>query len=879
VKNPDHVNPGRELLPQTVSLVAARQASVSDNVTPTVILWISRCLETLWLLGVVLVPIVFFRPENFLSEAVIAYLEVPKIALLRTLVGLMVILWLVEWGISGGSPFSWLKNHGGGIRPSTWLTRLSAWLRDQPTQWLILAVWFFLVTTLLSTVLSASFSVSLWGEVPGQDGFSTYNIVAYILFFGVIVSHLRTPTQLWRLLGAIVIVGVMVSGYAILQHDGHDFLGVLEETGGGRARVTSITGNAVFAGAAMLMPIGVSLMLATITLSKLAANFGARQQIRPKLVFLAILDFWVLVLAVQFLGLIFTFSRGPWLGTLLALAAFLALAAPFVGWRTWVWAALVIAMAVGISWWVLQGSGLVFSASPWPDVVIALAGILVLGAIFGGIGSVGGYTRRPPSSMWQPRLSYLSRSFLSVHVPLTIGLVAATGIAAAIAVFLFSGDVMDPGGGPSPRQTSSTLAVQQRFASITSEVSAGALSGRGRHWQDSWQLVRNRPWFEFDNSNLSWLRSIIGYGPDLFRYVYLLESTPQGSNRLPTEPDHAHNFFIHQIVEQGLLGLVGSLALFGALFGAGGYLLLSKRTQYSQVHRLVLVGLLAVMAGRFLEQMVGIARVSDLTIFWVLLAAFVALPGVMRASEPAEQPALQQTPRNARARNQRGSRAPDPNYDWHRFVRLALVAWAAGGIIALTWVKTINYPQAGTVAADAMDQFQRGNFQGAVAGLDRAINLAPDVVVYYSFKSSVLAAYLQNPEVPREPECSLAQGGNAYEICLVEKIYINNLEAVQQRPFYWRSRLALANSALALGRHEEAIRLYREAVSLVPQSWPLLNRLAEVYIDVGQPEQALPVLEESLAITQDTRNSEKALSLQTLAYQEMDVSGKANPPP
>jgi tetratricopeptide (TPR) repeat protein len=113
----------------------------------------------------------------------------------------------------------------------------------------------------------------------------------------------------------------------------------------------------------------------------------------------------------------------------------------------------------------------------------------------------------------------------------------------------------------------------------------------------------------------------------------------------------------------------------------------------------------------------------------------------------------------------------------------------------------------------------------------------------------------------------------------VEEIYVNNLAAVQQRPFYWRSRLALANSALALGRHEEAIRLYQEVASSVPNSWPLLNRLAEAYIDVGQPEQALAVLEESLNITQETQNSEQALSLQTLAYQEMGDSEKANPVP
>ncbi|HZA22897.1 MAG TPA: hypothetical protein VFA32_09890, partial [Dehalococcoidia bacterium] len=227
-------------------------------------------------MGLLLVPMVFFRPENFLSEAVIAYLEVPKIALLRTLVGLMVILWLVEWGVSSRSPFSWSKEQDGWLRPSAWLTRLSAWLRGQPTRWLILAVWFFLGTTLLSTVLSASFSVSLWGEVPGQDGFAAYTVIAYILLFGVITTHLKTRHQLWRLLGTIVVMGVVVAGYAVLQHYGYDFLGVLESTGGGRLRVTSTMGNAVFAAATMLMPISVSATLATVSLVRLVSPDSAQ---------------------------------------------------------------------------------------------------------------------------------------------------------------------------------------------------------------------------------------------------------------------------------------------------------------------------------------------------------------------------------------------------------------------------------------------------------------------------------------------------------------------------------------------------------------------------------------------------------------------------
>ena len=77
-------------------------------------------------------------------------------------------------------------------------------------------------------------------------------------------------------------------------------------------------------------------------------------------------------------------------------------------------------------------------------------------------------------------------------------------------------------------------------------------------------------WFEFDELNLSFLRPVIGYGPDLFRTAHLLESPPNPAQRLlPGEPVHAHNYFVHQGVELGILGALASLAIFGSIFLAG----------------------------------------------------------------------------------------------------------------------------------------------------------------------------------------------------------------------------------------------------------------------------------------------------------------------
>ena len=44
------------------------------------------------------------------------------------------------------------------------------------------------------------------------------------------------------------------------------------------------------------------------------------------------------------------------------------------------------------------------------------------------------------------------------------------------------------------------------------------------------------------------------------------------------------------------------------------------------MEKLILITLLSVLAGRALEMIVGVARVSDLTVFWVLLGMFAPLP-------------------------------------------------------------------------------------------------------------------------------------------------------------------------------------------------------------------------------------------------------------
>ena len=299
------------------------------------VLWLSRSLEALWLTAVVLMLLVFLGREYGEWSSIIGSYELPKIALLRVLVGLMVILWAVEWVFTrpASSPLCWSNATRWPLRPRAWLDRLGGWLTERPVNWLWLAVGLYAFSVFISTVLSGDLNVSLWGDVPGQDSYSAYTVASYIVLFAVVATHLKTPSQLWRLLGAISTVGVLVSGYAIFQHYGYDFLNLLEPEVS--LRSTSAMGGPTFAA---------SLVEMTVPVSLLAATMAIRGPMNAPRTWWGIGIFTPLVV-VQLTGTVFMLSRGPWVGMGLALVAMLIFITAFVGWRYVVKTGLVLALA------------------------------------------------------------------------------------------------------------------------------------------------------------------------------------------------------------------------------------------------------------------------------------------------------------------------------------------------------------------------------------------------------------------------------------------------------------------------------------------------------------------------------------------------------
>ncbi len=151
----------------------------SSHQSRAVVPFIHRSLEVSWLLTVILVPLAFFEAGYVVSDSGSAFLEIPKVALLRTMAALMSMLWAIEWAIQSNTAIASANGSPSAkVRPSVWLRSQVVKLQDRPSRWLYLAVSFYLGTTLLSTILSGSFHTSMWGDIAGQDGYAAYTVLA-----------------------------------------------------------------------------------------------------------------------------------------------------------------------------------------------------------------------------------------------------------------------------------------------------------------------------------------------------------------------------------------------------------------------------------------------------------------------------------------------------------------------------------------------------------------------------------------------------------------------------------------------------------------------------------------------------------------------------
>ena len=248
-------------------------------------------MEAGWIAAIIAVPLFF----NIHSDRVF---EPDKLTLLRSIAMVMSIAWLVKFiDLSGWERSSWLN----------WRDKESIWRMP-----FVLPVALLVVVYLISTAISVSPRVSWAGSYQRLQG--TYTTLSYIIVFALAVSTIRTRAQVSRVVTAVIVTSIPVSFYGLLQHFNRDPL----PWGGDTARrIAGHMGNAIFIAAYLIMALPLTLARIIDAFTSILADeeLSYADVIRSSV--------YIFTLAIQLVAIYWSFSRGPWMGLLVAVYAFM----------------------------------------------------------------------------------------------------------------------------------------------------------------------------------------------------------------------------------------------------------------------------------------------------------------------------------------------------------------------------------------------------------------------------------------------------------------------------------------------------------------------------------------------------------------------------
>ena len=146
----------------------------------------------------------------------------------------------------------------------------------------------------------------------------------------------------------------------------------------------------------------------------------------------------------------------------------------------------------------------------------------------------------------------------------------------------------------------------------TEFLSPNSFNYRGENWIGALRLIKSWPNI-LDNSNSTFGRFMVGYGPDMYIYVYPITVPIQERIVISS---NAHNIFLNIFIENGLLGI--SLLLF--LIFSFLFMLISKLKVNDNNEKFLIIAFLAILFSRIIEQLFGLAVISDLLFTYSILA-------------------------------------------------------------------------------------------------------------------------------------------------------------------------------------------------------------------------------------------------------------------
>ncbi len=571
-------------------------------------------MEAGWLAALVVAPLYF----NVQTERVF---EPDKISLIRWLAVIVGGAWLV-WAVDT----VWSPRREG----ETW-NQVARRLLRQP---LVAPALLIVLSYLISTLLSVTPRISFWGSYQRLQG--TWTTYSYILLFFVVLQQLRAREQLERLITIVIATSLPIGLYGILQHYGVD---PLPWGGDVQERIAGHMGNAIFISAYLIMVIFLTMYRVIRSFAGILSDEEGERGYTD-----AILGgLYLFILAVQLIALVFSQSRGPFLGFmggvyLFALLAFLAFRPRHYRVLAGAWVSLALLAAIFL---------VVFNLPQTP-----LAPLREMPYV-GRLGKILDVSRKNPTGRVRVLIWQGAVELISPHEPLNFPPDMHPDPANALRPLI--------GYGPESMWVAYNRFYQPELAQIEKRNASPDRS----HNETFDSLIRTGVlgfaayvWlfvsvFYFV---LSWL-GLIRSARDRWLFLGSWFGFGLASVLLARALDGSWRFFGVSLPFGFILGLVAYVTLTGITRR------LPEVPARDRERYLLLLALLATIAAHYVEVNFGIAIVSTRTYFWVLAAVLVAIGSghLSLAPEPVAPAPQESAPAPRRKkRKKRRERAAEP---------------------------------------------------------------------------------------------------------------------------------------------------------------------------------------------------------------------------
>jgi len=753
---------------------------------------IDIAIEVLMLAAVIVVPLAFQGRD------MVAFFESPKFFALHLIALSIPILWGIESYLS-----TVLNQRGTSLSP---FDRVDAWLAAARHRWAMVAAAGFGIAFIISTLLSPSPWVSVWGRQFGDLGYELYTSLSFLVLFFAVALRTKSRQQVMRIVFAIVAAGILSAAYGLAQAFEWDPIGWDRKTYEGVRRVISSFGNPVFFGAYLVMTIPLF-----IAVSLYQEMIGRRWVIVPA----------VIGVGISIAALWHTGGRGAIISSTFAVVLFIAISALWIDRKTFL-------KAIGLS------------------VAGLFAAVLII-QLPGGETRTGrgGEAFRNIFSQVTDSIKYIVAGTPEITITTTPTDPGDVGPDSAMAPTTTPIPVTEPGdtssksssispldaipeGGRLPLSLATTAGDVEIFGAADSR--GGALGGRADYWRGALKLSLGRETVADESGLMNGLRVMFGFGPDMYFYSHPLASAPK---QQLTTTSHTHNYPLQVLMEQGLTGLVTMIATaFFVLLAATQTLIRkSKSGVRAPWILLILAGAVAALGGRAMEQMTGVGRVSDLMLFWVLMGLVFAIAEIGRR-EFEEVPESSVSTRKVRLSNFDAKSIAPP-------IAILIV----GLVFAVIFVqKDVAVIRAAWLAADGFEQKSDGQASAALNSFEQASDLAPNVERYVIEATELL---VQSANQSEDRETSIGLLTEARGLLF---------EYEKRDPNAWETQLRLAQvtaSFVDLGLNEltpEMVARYIRIADLM-QPYPEIQALAaEVITIAGEWELGIVMAERAITL-------------------------------